>query len=132
MSTPSIADELRAQGQWHKGTELGKLLQWAALHIESQDEALAELREAHAEEETERLRLEAAMNHARQAIEAAYHAVNQPLCPPIELARDMAGHINLMAAHGDPDYLLKNGMSARHVDLREKPPRKQTTRKATA
>lgn len=132
MSTPSIADELRAQGQWHKGTELGKLLQWAALHIESQDEALAELREAHAEEETERLRLEGAMQQARQAIEAACRAINHSLCPPVELARDMAGHINLMAAHGDPDYRLKNGMSARHVDLREKPPRKQTTRKATA
>ena len=127
--TPTLPDELRAHGQQHKGTELGKVLQWAALHIESQDEALAELREAHAEEETERLRLEEAMHQARQAIEAAHSAINRPLCPPIELARDMAGHINLMAAHGDPDYRLKNGMSVRHVDLREKAPRKK---KATA
>ena len=65
--TPTITDELRHHGQQHKGTELGKLLQWAALHIESQDEALAELREAHAEEENERLRLESAMYHARNA-----------------------------------------------------------------
>jgi len=123
--TPTITDELRHHGQQHKGTELGKLLQWAALHIESQDEALAELREAHAEEENERLRLESAMYHARNAIEEALQAVNHPLCPPVELARDMAGHINLMAAHGDPDYLLKNGMSVRHVDLREKAPRRK-------
>ena len=127
--TPTLPDELRHHGQQHKGTELGKVLQWAALHIESQDEALAELREAHAEEENERLRLEGAMQQARQAIEDAHRAINRPLCPPVELARDMAGHINLMAAHGDPDYLLKNGMSVRHVDLREKAPRKK---KATA
>ena len=125
MSTPTINDELRHHGQQHKGTELGKLLQWAALHIESQDEALAELRDAYAEEENERLRLEGAMQQARQAIEDAHRAINRPLCPPVELARDMAGHINLMAAHGDPDYLLKNGMSVRHVDLREKAPRKK-------
>ena len=93
--------------------------------IESQDEALAELREAHAEEENERLRLESAMYHARNAIEEALQAVNHPLCPPVELARDMAGHINLMA-HGDPDYLLKNGMSVRHVDLREGPPQEES------
>ena len=130
--TPTLPDELRAHGQQHKGTELGKVLQWAALHIESQDEALAELREAHAEEENERLRLEAAMHQARHAIEDAHRAVNTPLCPPIELARDMAGHINLMAAHGDTDYRLKNGMSVRHVDLREKAPRKKTTQNRAA
>lgn len=131
-ATPTLTDELRAHGQQHKGTELGKVLQWAALHIESQDEALAELREAHAEEENERLRLEDAMHQARQAIEDAHRAVNTPLCPPIELARDMAGHINLMAAHGDTDYRLKNGMSVRHVDLREKAPRKKTTQNRAA
>ena len=42
--TPTITDELRHHGQQHKGTELGV----AAVGncIESQDEALAELREA--------------------------------------------------------------------------------------
>lgn len=130
--TPTLPDELRHHGQQHKGTELGKVLQWAALHIESQDEALAELREAHAEEENERLRLEDAMHQARQAIEDAHRTINRPLCPPVELARDMAGHINLMAAHGDPDYRLKNGMSVRHADLREKAPRKKTTQNRAA
>lgn len=120
-----LTDSLRAHGQQHMGTDLGGLLQWAALHIESQDEALAELREAHAEEENERLRLESAMYHARNAIEEALQAVNHPLCPPVELARDMAGHINLMAAYGDPDYLKSNGMSVRHIDLRSSKPRKK-------
>lgn len=41
------------------------------------------------------------------------------------LGRDMCGHINLMAAHGDPDYLLKNGKSVRHIDLRSDKPRKK-------
>lgn len=39
--------------------------------------------------------------------------------------RDMCGHINLMAAHGDPDYLKSNGMSVRHIDLRSNKPRKK-------
>ena len=118
-----LVQSLRAHGQQHKGTDLGRLLQWAALHIESQDEALAELREAHAEEEAERLRLENALHQAKMAIEAALAAINKPLCPPIELGRDMVPHINLMAGHGDPDYLKPNGMSVRHVDLRESKPR---------
>ena len=69
--------------------------------------------------------LEAALGAAKEAIEAALAAVNRPMCQPVELARDMAGHINLMAAHGDPDYLLKNGMSVRHLDLRSSKPRKK-------
>ena len=49
-----ITESLRIHGQRHQGTDLGGVLQWAALHIDNQDEALAELREAHAEEEAER------------------------------------------------------------------------------
>lgn len=36
-----LTDSLRAHGQRHLGTDLGGLLQWAALHIDAQDEALA-------------------------------------------------------------------------------------------
>ena len=32
---------------------------------------------------------------------------------------------NIMAAHGDPDYLKPNGMSVRHIDLRSSRPRKK-------
>ena len=35
-----LTDSLRAHGQRHMGTDLGGLLQWAALHIDAQDEAL--------------------------------------------------------------------------------------------
>ena len=120
-----LTDSLHTHGQQNRGTDLGGLLQWAALHIDAQDEALAELREEHARQESVRMGLEAALGAAKEAIEAALAAVNRPMCQPVELARDMAGHINLMAAHGDPDYLLKNGMSVRHLDLRSSKPRKK-------
>lgn len=126
-----LTDSLRAHGQQHRGTDLGGLLQWAALHIESQDEALADLRDELKREEGERLRLESALLEAGNTVEAALAAIRKPLCPPIELGRDYVSHINIMAAHGDPDYLKPNGLSVRHVDLREKAPRgKKATNEA--
>ena len=121
----ALTDALRTHGQQHKGTDLGGLLQWAALHVESQDDALAEVREELAREECQRLGLEAALHRAREAVEAALAAINSPLCPPVELGRDCVPHINLMAGHGDPDYLKPNGMSVRHIDLRSSKPRKK-------
>lgn len=125
-----IITQLQAAGQQHKGTDLGGLLQWAALHIANQDEAIAELREGFASEEAERLRLEAALQAAKEAAEAALAAINAAVFVPLELSRDYTGHINIMAGHGDPDYMLKNGRSVRHVDLREKAPRKNKVTKA--
>ena len=66
-----LTEARRTHGQQHRGADLGGVLQWAALHIEAQDEALAELRAEHAAEEAERLRLESALHEAGQAIEAA-------------------------------------------------------------
>lgn len=123
--TSELVTQLRSHGQQHKGTNLGGILQWAALHIESQDEALAELREEHASEERERLRLERALHDAKSAVETALAAINSPLCPPIDFGRDYVPHINLMAGHGDPDYLKSNGNSVRHVDCRESKPRRK-------
>ena len=124
-----LTDRLTKAGEQHKGTDLGGLLQWAVLHIADQDEALADVREEHANEERERLRLERATYDAKAAIEAALAIVSAPLCKPTELGRDFVPHINLMAAHGDPDYLKSNGMSVRHVDCR---PEKTTRRKKSA
>ena len=102
------------------------LLRWAILHIQSQNEALEEVRQEWVSEEAERLRLEQAAHMAQEAIETALAAIKYGQRPPApEIGRDMAGHINLMAGHGDPDYLNKSGKSIRHVDLREKPPRKK-------
>ncbi len=120
-----LTDKLTEAGHQHKGTYLGGLLQWAVLHIKSQDEALEETRQQLEVEESERIKLENGLHTAKQAIEAALAALQAAWCPPIDFGRDMAGHINIMAGHGDPDYLKSNGQSIRHVDLREKKPRKK-------
>ena len=41
----------------------------------------------------------------------------------IDIGRDISGHINIMHASGDPDY-TKGKQSCRHIDLREKMPKK--------
>ena len=121
----SLANALREHGLQHDGTKLGKLLQWAALHIDEQDAALSEAREEYADEENERIRLEQALHDVTVSVEAALAAAKFPVCPPIELGRDLAPHINLMGAMGDPDYQTPNGkMSMRHVDTRSSKPRK--------
>ena len=120
-----LTDKLRAAGEAHRGTELGGLLQWAVLHIDELTETLAESQAAHAEEEAERIRLERAMHDAKTAVEDALEKIFLPLCPPIELGRDLVPHINLMAGHGDPDYLRSNGMSIRHVDTRGATPKEK-------
>lgn len=120
-----LTDRLRSAAAGYRGSDMGGLLQWAALHIDSQDEALAELRQEHADEEAERLRLELALHTAKASIEAALAAIAVPLVPPIEIGRDLVPHINLMAGHGDPDYLKPNGMSVRHVDCRDSALRKK-------
>ena len=51
----TIIERLQEAGAQHKGTDLGGLLQWAALHIACQDEAMAELRKDLETEERERL-----------------------------------------------------------------------------
>ena len=121
-----LTDRLAKAGEQHKGTDLGGLLQWAVLHIADQDEALAEVREEYSNEERERLRLERSTYDAKAALEAALAIVSAPLCKPTELGRDFVPHINLMAGHGDPDYLKSNGMSIRHIDCRETKTRRKS------
>jgi chromosome segregation ATPase len=104
--------------------ESSKVIKWAALTIIEQNDALEDTRAELADEESERLRLENALYEAQQAIETALSAVTYVQNKPVEFSKDMSGHINLMAGHGDPDYLTKGGNSIRHVDLREKKPRK--------
>jgi hypothetical protein len=120
-----LTDKLQAAGEKHKGTDLGALLQWAALHIQSQDEALAETREELQQEEAERIKLETALHAAKSKAQEVLDGLQAAWCPPVKLARDFAPHINLMGGQGDPDYLTKSGMSIRHTDLREQKPRKK-------
>lgn len=125
----TLAARLTAAGLEHRGTDLGGLLQWAALHIASQDEALADTRAELAAEERERLRLEVAMHHAKTAIEQALGAVGGAIFAPPQFASDHAPHINLMSAHHkDPDYIGAGGKAVRHTDVRGVAPRKTATK----
>ena len=130
MEKPNLSAQLAALAHTLEPShpQAPALLRWAVLHIQSQDEALEEARQELASEEAERIRLENAAHHAQQLMEQALQAIRYGQQPEIEIGRDMAGHINLMAGHGDPDYLNKSGQSIRHADLREKPPRKKKPR----
>lgn len=125
----ALTKQLLKAAEQHKGTDIGGLLQWAVLHIDEQAEALADTRQELEDEQNERIRLENAANTAAGQIESALAAIRYSLPVNVDhIGRDMCGHINLMAAQGDPDYLMPNGMSVRHIDLREKKPRKAKAR----
>lgn len=126
-----LTKRLATAAMQHRGTDLGGLLQWAGLHIASQDEALAEVREQFDQLERSYKELHDGINAAADAVDAA--AKSLQAARPVDItdlfARDYSGHINLMAGHGDPDYLKANGMSIRHVDLRQSNSRKTTNTK---
>ena len=117
--TTDLITALQTHGQLHKGTDLGGVLQWAILHIQSQAEAIEELRADLEEEHNERLRFEKAAHSAKAAIDAALAAITEAMpAQPLDFARDHTSHINLMGGIGDPDY-MKGSLSSRHIDLRE-------------
>ena len=122
--TPDLITALQTHGQQHKGTDLGGLLQWAVLHIQSQDEAIEELRADFEEEHNERLRFEKAAHDAKAAIDAALAQITETMpAPPLDFATDHNSHINLMGGLGDPDY-MKGKLSCRHIDTRDTKTRK--------
>lgn len=117
--TTDLITALQTHGQLHKGTDLGGVLQWAILHIQSQAEAIEELRASFEEEHDERLSFEKAAHNAKAAIDAALSAITEAMpAEPLDFARDNTSFINLMGGIGDPDY-MKGQLSIRHIDLRE-------------
>ncbi len=121
--TTDLITALQTPGQQHKGTDLGGLLQWAVLHIQSQDEAIAELRADFEEEHEERLRFEKAAHDAKVAIDSALAQITETMpAPPLDFARDNTSFVNLMGGIGDPDY-MKCQLSIRHIDARDTKPR---------
>jgi hypothetical protein len=102
-----IKEKLQAAGLAHKGTDFGSLLQWAALHIDSLEAALAEAQEERESEENERIRLERILFQTKSVAEAVVQTASGGLVPPIALARDHAPHINIMAHHGVEPYVKK-------------------------
>ena len=101
------------------------LLRRARLRIQAQEEALYRIQQELGIEESDRMRLKNAAYKAQLLMEQALQAIRDGQKSVMEIGLDMAGHINLMAGHGDPDDLNKSGQSIRHVDMREKPPRKK-------
>ena len=123
--TPDLITALQTLGHLHKGTDLGGVLQWAILHIQSQAEAIEELRADFEEEHDERLRFEKAAHSAKAAIDAALAAITEAMpAEPLDFSRDNTSFINLMGGIGDPDY-MKGQLSIRHIDTRESRPRKR-------
>ena len=63
---------------------------------------------------------------AAESLHAANKAMREAAPPDMseQFGRDMVRHINIMGAHGDPDY-LKGDLSCRHVDMRATKPRKK-------
>ena len=123
MTTDLIA-ALQTHGHLHKGTDLGGVLQWAILHIQSQAEAIEELRADFEEEHNERLRFEKAAHSAKAAIDAALAAIAEAMpAQPLDFASDHTSFINLMGGIGDPDY-MKGKLSCRHIDTRDAKTRK--------
>lgn len=102
-----LTEKLTKAAAGYKGTEFGGLLQWAVLHIQSQDEALASIRDELEIESNERIRLERAIHTARQQLDAIDVALTGGLPVNIDLARDHAPHINIMAHHGVAPYAKK-------------------------
>lgn len=123
--TTDLITALQTHGHLHKGTDLGGVLQWAILHIQSQAEAIEELRADFEEEHNERLSFEKAAHSAKAAIDAALAAITEAMpAEPLDFARDNTSFINLMGGIGDPDY-MKGQLSTRHIDTRESRPRKR-------
>jgi hypothetical protein len=77
--------------------------------------------------------LETTLRTAKEHAQALARVVINGLAElmPDDLARDLSGHINLMGALGDPDY-MRGSLSCRHVDLRQTAPRKPARKKAHA
>lgn len=118
--------QLQQAAQAHKGTDLGGLLQWAALHIENQQEALcqqgAEIDFLTQENKKMHAAIKGIMQKADDLSAAAYNA--HPVRDYVG-AVDAAPYINIMGAHyKDPEY-MRGKLPAPHIDTRDGPQRKQ-------
>ena len=120
-----IVKKLNAAALANRGTDLGGLLQWAALHIESQEAALSENHEKLDAAASIIDGMENAMKSATESLDDVSRNIRNSIPPDFDglFGRDYVSHINIMAGHGDPDYILKNGKSVRHVDMRSKKPK---------
>lgn len=111
--------------QQPEGSRAKKLLTWASVHFADSADRIAELEREEQEKDKELESLRNALHSVKALLETVgkFCADKAFMFDTEQFGRDMVGHINIMGAHGDPDYLKSNGMSIRHVDLRTKKPR---------
>lgn len=123
----TVITELReAAAQQPDGSAAKRLLTWAEIHFADSAERILELEEEVTQMDIECENLRIAIIKMRGVLEAMSGYANDcayAVSPDI-FSRDFSGFINLMAGHGDPDYLKANGQSVRHVDLRKTAPKK--------
>lgn len=108
-SENKLIAELEKFGLANRGTDLGGLLQWAMLHIQSMNDALDE-----ANKECEAARSERdAVLKTLEAAKSAHSSMNDALrCdllvnPYKTCAADFTSHVNIMMAHGVEPYSKK-------------------------
>lgn len=102
-----LINQLKDHAEANKGTDLGRVLQWAMMHIAEQDEALSDARSELDEEQSERIKMERAIHEARIALSEVSNALDCSRPINIELTRDHVPHINRMAAAGVAPYAKK-------------------------
>jgi hypothetical protein len=108
-NTSQLVKELEKHGLANRGTDLGGLLQWAMLHIQSQDEALAELERELLCAIQDRDAAIKALDFARIAHSAMDEALRcDALINPYQTcAADFTSHVNIMMANGVEPYAKK-------------------------
>lgn len=124
----TILTELREEAALHPNcSRVKRLLTWAEIHFADSAERILELEDELKSEFKESEKLREALCQIKSGFEliGSFARDRAFRMPTDTFSRDFAGWINLMAGHGDPDYLKSNGQSVRHVDLRTKKPNKK-------
>ena len=110
-----------------EGSNARKMLTWAALELEDRALQIAELTDTDNARAAECEQLRRALVQGADQLENVVRFMRDAAftMDSTAFSRDFAGWINLMGCSGDSDYLTANKQNpCRHIDLREKPPRK--------
>lgn len=123
MST--VTSELRDEAaQQPEGSRAKRLLTWAEIHFSDCADRILELEDDCKAVQAEADGLRQALSRLHTALEGAAQFARDAhfALDPELFSRDYCGHINLMGASGDPDY-LKGALSCRHIDTRTTTPK---------
>ena len=123
-----MIEEFNQEAELHpEGSRARKLLTWAAIELKDRGEQIEELIETDIARTAECEQLRRALVQGADQLESVVRFMRDAAftMDSTAFARDFSGWINLMGCSGDSDYLTANKQNpCRHIDLREKPPRK--------